>query len=93
VHGSVINVLANIDKIQSVLPCLSEDGSIVEVLIKCCLEYKSPFIFGNVLSNMIMLPLKDLLNTPLYRELNVWIHILHRIACLLYVQKNWKYYF
>jgi hypothetical protein len=33
-HGSVINVFANVDQIQSRLPCLSRDGAIIGVFFK-----------------------------------------------------------
>ena len=72
-HGSIINVPANIDQIQSLLPRLPEDQSTIGILLKCCLEYKSPYMFGNIRPNMTMKALKDLINTPLYKESNVSI--------------------
>jgi len=83
---SIINVPANIDKTQSILPRLHEDQGTIGVLLKRSLVYKSPFISGNVRPNMIMLALKDLLNTPLYRELNVRIHPLWSSLFAIHLQ-------
>ena len=47
-YGSIINVLANIDQTQSLLPRLPEDESMIRILLNCCLEYKSPYMFGNI---------------------------------------------
>ncbi len=33
-HGNVINVLANVDKIQSILPCLPHNGATIGVFRK-----------------------------------------------------------
>jgi hypothetical protein len=38
------------------------------------MEYKSPYLIGNVHSNFIMLALHDLLNTPLYENSIITIH-------------------
>ena len=73
-HGSIINVSANIDKTHSILPRLPKNDTTIGVVIKRRLEYKSPFMSGNVHPNMMILALKDLFNTPLYKELNVKIH-------------------
>jgi hypothetical protein len=73
-HGSVINVPANIDKIQPILPRLPKYDTTIGVVIKRRLQYKYLFMSDNVRPNMIMLALKDLLNTPLYKELDVKIH-------------------
>jgi len=64
-HGNIINISANIDKTQYVLPCLYENGGTTWVLIKCCLVYQSPYMSRNVCLHVIMLALKDLLDTPL----------------------------
>ena len=69
----MINVLANINKVLSILPRPPDSDTLIGVIIKCRLQYESPFMSGNVCSNMIMLALKDLLNTLLYKELNVKI--------------------
>ena len=47
-HGSIINVHANIDQTQSLLPRLSEDESTIGILLKRHLEYKSPYMSGNI---------------------------------------------
>ena len=47
-HGSIINVPTNIDQIQSLLPRLPKDELTIGMLLKRRLEYKSPYISGNV---------------------------------------------
>jgi hypothetical protein len=44
------------------------------VFIKRRFEYKSPYMSGNVHPNMVMVTLWDLIETPLYKYLNVNIH-------------------
>ena len=39
-HGGIINVPANIDQTQSLLPRLPEDESTIGILLKRRLEYK-----------------------------------------------------
>jgi hypothetical protein len=56
-HGSVINVLANVDQTQSILPHLPHDGVTTGVFIKRRFEYKSPYMSGNVHPNMVMVTL------------------------------------
>jgi hypothetical protein len=53
-HGSVINVLANVNQTQSILPRSSHDGAIVGVFFKQRFEYKSLDMLGNVCPNMVM---------------------------------------
>ena len=72
-HGSIINVPTNIDQTQSLLPRLPEDESTIGILLKRRLEYRSPYMSGNIRPNMTMITLKDLINTPLYKECNVSI--------------------
>jgi hypothetical protein len=79
-HGSVINVLANLDQIQSILPHLSHDGATIGVFLKQRYEYKTPYISGNVNPNMVMVILRYLIKTSLYKYLNVTIH--HQWATL-----------
>jgi len=64
-HGSVVNVLANVNKIQSILPYLPHDGATIGVFFKWCLKYKSLYMLGNVCPNMVMVILQDLIETPL----------------------------
>ncbi len=33
-HGTIINVLANVDQIQSILRCLPHDGATIVVFLK-----------------------------------------------------------
>jgi hypothetical protein len=79
-HGSVINVLVNVDQIQLILPCLPHDRAIIGVFFKQCLEYKSLYMLRNVHLNMVMVILQDLIETPLYKDFNVTIH--HQRASL-----------
>ncbi len=53
-HGNVINVLTNVDQIQSILPHFPHDGVTINVFLKQHLEYKSPYMSRNVCSNMVM---------------------------------------
>ncbi len=73
-HGGVIIVLANVDQIQSILSHLPRDGAIKGVFLKRHFEYKSPYMLGNVHPNMVMVILWYLIETPLYKDLNVNIH-------------------
>jgi len=63
-HGCVINVVANVDEIQSILPYLSHDGATTSVFLKLCFEYKSLCMSRNVYSNMVMVILKKSNETP-----------------------------
>ena len=47
-HGSIINVSANIDQTQSLLPRLPEDESTIGILLKRRLEYTSPYMSRNI---------------------------------------------
>ena len=47
-YESIINFPANIDQTQSLLPELPEDESTIGILLKCHLEYKSPYMSGNI---------------------------------------------
>jgi hypothetical protein len=53
-HGNVINVFANVDQTQSILPRLQHDGATIGVFFKRHLEYKSPCMSKNVRPNMVM---------------------------------------
>jgi len=90
-HGSVINVPENVDQIQSILPHLSHDGATIRVFLKICLEYKSPYMSKNVCPNMAMVALRYLIETPLYKYLNVSIH--HQWVSLfaLHMNSNLKF--
>jgi hypothetical protein len=73
-HGSVINVPANVDQTQSILPRLPHGGATIGVFLKWCLEYKSLYMSNNVHPNMVIVILQDLIETSLYKDLNVTIH-------------------
>jgi hypothetical protein len=66
--------LANVDQTQLILPCLPHDGAIIGVFLKWCLKYKSPYMSRNVHPNMTMVALWNLIETPLYKDMNVIIH-------------------
>jgi hypothetical protein len=85
-HGNVINVPTNLDKIQSILPCLPHDGAIICVFLKIHLEYKSLYMSGNVHPNMVMVSLRELIEMPLYKYLNVNIH--HQWTSLFVLHMN-----
>jgi hypothetical protein len=53
-HDNIINVLANVNQIQSILPCLSHDSAIINMFLKRHFEYKSPYMLRNVHPNMVM---------------------------------------
>jgi len=53
-HGNVINVLANVDRTQSILPLVPHDGVTISVFFTRCLEYKSLYMLRNVRPNMVM---------------------------------------
>jgi hypothetical protein len=88
-HNSVINVFANVGQIQLILPCLSHDGVTIRVFVKRHLEYKSPYMSRNVHPNMVMVVLQDLIETSLYKDLNVTIH--HQWANLFVLHMNFKF--
>jgi hypothetical protein len=67
-HGSVINVLRNVDQIQSILSHLPHDGATIGVFLKRHLEYKSPYMLRNVHSNMVRVVYKILLKQDKYIE-------------------------
>jgi hypothetical protein len=52
---------------------LPHDDLTIGILLKRRLEYKSPYMCGNVRPNYIILALNDLLKTPLYINSNVTV--------------------
>jgi len=42
------------------------DETIISLILKCRLEYKSPYLSKNIQANQVMVALKDLVKTPLY---------------------------
>jgi hypothetical protein len=48
------------------LPCLPYDETTISVFLKWLLELKSPYMFGNVYSNLVMFALNDVISTPLH---------------------------
>ncbi len=53
------------------------------------LKYKSLYMLGNVHPNIVMVVLRDLIETPLYKYLNATIH--HQWACLFALCMNSKF--
>ncbi len=84
-HGNVINVLANVNEIQLILPHLPHDDATICVFLKWWLEYKS----RNVHPNMVMIASQDLIGTPLYKNLNVITH--HQWASLFTLHMDLKF--
>ena len=72
--GSVINVPSNLDIIQSALPRSVFDTMTIAVMIKRKMEYKHAFLSGNVRPKHLMVALKDLCNTPLYKSEGIVIN-------------------
>ncbi len=42
------------------------DETIISLILKCRLEYKSPYLLKNIQANQVMVALRDLVKTPLY---------------------------
>jgi hypothetical protein len=63
-----------VDQTQSILLRLPHDGATICVFPKRHLKYKSLYMLRNVRPNMVMVVLQDLIETPLYKYLNVTIH-------------------
>jgi hypothetical protein len=60
--------------ILPILPNLPHDGAMICVFLKRHLTYKSLYMSKNVHPNMVIVALWDLIETPLYKDLNVTIH-------------------
>ncbi len=58
------------------------------MLLNQSLEYKSPYMLRNVHPNILMIILRYLIETPLYKDLNVTIH--HQHASLFALHMNSK---
>jgi hypothetical protein len=58
-HGSIINMPANIDKTQLLFSHLPEDGTSIGILFKHSLEYKTLYTSRNLQFNLTMIVLKD----------------------------------
>ncbi len=55
-------------------PRLPHDGVIIGVFLKWHIEYKSFYMSIIVHPNMVIVTLRDLIETPLYKDLNVTTH-------------------
>jgi len=45
---------------------MSYDETTMRIILKCRLEYESPYLSGNIKPNQTMLALRNLMKTPLY---------------------------
>jgi hypothetical protein len=88
-HENVINVLANVDWIQSTLPHLPHDDATIGVFLKWGFEYKSHYMLGMFLQIWCWLFYKILMETPLYTYLNITIH--HQWASLFTLHMNLEF--
>jgi hypothetical protein len=46
--GSIINVQANVNITQFILPHMLNDEATIALILKHGLEYKSPYLLGNI---------------------------------------------
>jgi len=88
-HGSVINVLTNVDQLQSIISQFTTWWCNNRCCFEWCFEYESFYMSINVRSNMVMVTLWNLIETPIYKYLNVNIH--HQWASLFVLHTNLKY--
>ncbi len=65
-------------------------GTVISVFFKQHLEYKSPYMSKNVHPNTVMVVLQDLIETPLYKDLNVTIHHQWASLCALHMNSNFQ---
>ncbi len=63
--GSLINVPTNVNRALSILPHMLNDEATIVLISKRKLEYKSPYLLGNIQPNQVMVVLRDLVKTPL----------------------------
>ncbi len=78
------------DQTQSILPHLSHDDATMCVF-KQHFEYKSFYMLENVCPNMVMVTLQNLIETPLYKNLNITIH--HQWTSFFDLHMNSKFKF
>jgi hypothetical protein len=67
-----------VDQLQSILPCSPHYGA------NNVLNNKSLYMSGNVCSNMVMVVLRDLIETSLYKDLIVSISSMGKFVCFGY---------
>jgi hypothetical protein len=72
-HGSIVNVPANLNLMQNILPRMPYDDSSIAGFFKRKLEYKSIYMLGYIRPNIVMKALQELCETPLYIDANVSI--------------------
>jgi hypothetical protein len=84
--GSVIIVPKNVDQTQFILARLPHEGATICAFLKHYFEYKSSYMSNNVCPNMMIVVLQNLIETPMYKDLNVTIH--HQWANLFVLHMN-----
>jgi hypothetical protein len=75
IQASIVNILANVDKMQTIIPQPTTCESIIVICIKNKLEYKSPYLSSYVQPKVIMKTLHDFCHTPIYKEAKVSIKV------------------
>ncbi len=66
-HGSIVNVLTNLNLVQTILFQLPCDDCSIAILLKAKSQYKSIYMLAYVHLNMMMKTLQELCQTPLYK--------------------------
>ena len=83
--GTIINVPADLDRVQTALPRSLDDTMMIAIMLKQKLEYKNAFLFGNVRPSIVMAALNDLCKTKLYIDEGIvintsWEEMFNKIA-------------
>lgn len=83
--GTIINVPANLDKVQLAFPRSLSETMTVAMMIKRKMEYKNAYLSGNIRPKHVMLALKDLCKTTLYKKEgisigNKWEHFFDQLT-------------
>ncbi len=72
-HGNIVNVLTNLNLVQTILLQLSYDDSSIVVVLKRKLEYKSTCMSSYVHLNIMMKILQEFYQTPVYKNAKISI--------------------
>jgi hypothetical protein len=72
-HESIVNVLTNVNLVQTILCQLLYDNSSIAIFLKRKLDYKSIYMLGYVHSNIMIKALQELCQTPLYESVKIAI--------------------
>ena len=65
--GTIINVLASLDRVKTTLPRYIDDYMIVSVMLKRKMEYKNDYLSRNILPKKVIIALHDFCSTSLYK--------------------------